>query len=179
MIAKKQIISPHLFSEKKKKQYFAKLNEKKITNKRTFWQTVKQFLSDKNKSREKITLLKNEETTSDKIEVANTLNSFFSNTVKNLKIPETFADHYLPHSLSRQPTFNAILKYKDHPSIHSIKRVSRRFSSFYFSPVDKNTVIKQIRKLKSNKAVQDTRDIPVKILKGNAEFFFGIYLSSI
>ena len=88
MIAKKQIISPHLFSEKKKKQYFAKLNEKKITNKRTFWQTVKQFLSDKNKSREKITLLKNEETTSDEVEVANTLNSFFSNTVKNLKIPE-------------------------------------------------------------------------------------------
>ena len=171
MIAKKQIIPPHLFSEKKKKQYFAKLNEKKITNKRTFWQTVKQYLSDKNKSREKITLLKNEETTSDKVEVANTLNSFFSNTVKNLKIPEKFADHYLP--------FNAILKYKDHPSIHSIKRVSRRFSSFYFSPVDKNTVIKQIRKLKSNKAVQDTRDIPVKILKGNAEFFCGIYLSSI
>ena len=42
--------------------------------------------------------------------------------------------------------------------------------SFYFSQVDKNTVLKQIRKLKSNKAVQDT-DIPVKILKDNVEYF--------
>ena len=42
--------------------------------------------------------------------------------------------------------------------------------SFYFSQVDKNTFLKQIRKLKSNKAVQDT-DIPVKILKDNVEYF--------
>ena len=39
-----------------------------------------------------------------------------------------------------------------------------RFSSFYFSQVDKNTVLKEIRKLNMNKAVQD-KDIPVKILK--------------
>ena len=36
--------------------------------------------------------------------------------------------------------------------------------------MDKNTVLKEIKKLNSNKAVQDT-DIPVKILKENAEFF--------
>ena len=39
-----------------------------------------------------------------------------------------------------------------------------RFSSFYFSQVDKNTVLKEIRKLNMSKAVQD-KDIPVKILK--------------
>ena len=42
-----------------------------------------------------------------------------------------------------------------------------RFSSFHFSQVDKNTVLKEIRKLIMNKAMQDT-DIPVKILKENA-----------
>ena len=36
--------------------------------------------------------------------------------------------------------------------------------------MDKNTVLKEIKKLNSNKAVQDT-DIPVKILKENAQFF--------
>ena len=72
--------------------------------------------------------------------------------------------------MSRHPALNAILKYEDHPSIRVIKRVSQHFSSFYFSPVDENTVLKEIRKLKSNKAVQDT-DIPVKNLKDNAEFF--------
>ena len=59
-------------------------------------------------------LLKNEEIKSDGMEVANTSNTFFPNTVKNLKIPQKSADRYLPHSLSRHPTVNATLKYKNH-----------------------------------------------------------------
>ena len=162
-----------------KKKYFANLNEKNITDNKKFWQAVKPFLSEKNKSREKITLVKeNDEIISDDVEVANTLNKFFSNIVKNLKIPERFVNNSLPHSLSSHPTLKAILKYKDHPSIPVIERFSQRISSFYFSTVDKNTVLKEIKKLNSNKAVQDT-DIPVKILKENAEFFCGIYLSSV
>ena len=54
-----------------------------------------------------------------------------------------------------------ILLYKGHPSIRGIKTFSQRFSSFYFSPIDKNTVLKEIRKLNFNKAAQDT-NIPVK-----------------
>ena len=38
---------------KVRKEYFANLNEKNITDNRKFWQTVKPFLSQKNKSREK------------------------------------------------------------------------------------------------------------------------------
>ena len=99
------------------------------------------------------------------MEVENTLKTFFSNTVKNLKIPKKFANHYLPHSLSRHAT-----KIQRPPSMRVIKRVCQRFSSLYFSPVDKNNVPKEIRQLKFNKAIQGT-DIPVKILKDNAEFF--------
>ena len=115
---------------KVKREYFANLNEKNITD---------------NKSREKITLVKNEEVISDDVEVANTLNNYFSNVVKNLKIPEKFVTDSLPQSLSRHPTLNAILKYKNHPSMRVIKRFSQRFSSFYFSYVDKNTVLKEIK----------------------------------
>ena len=104
------------------------------------------------------------------MEVLKTLNNYFSNVVKNLKIPEKFVTDSLPQSLSRHPTLNAILKYKNHPSMRVIKRFSQRFSSFYFSHVDKNTVLKEIKKLNLNKAVQDS-DIPVKILKENADFF--------
>ena len=50
-----------------------------------------------------------------------------------------------------------------------IKRFSQRFSSFYISHVDKNTVLKEIKKLSLTKAVQDS-DISVKILKENADF---------
>ena len=55
---------------KVKREYFANLNEKNITDNRKFWQTVKPFLTEKNKSREKITLVKNEEVISDDAEVA-------------------------------------------------------------------------------------------------------------
>ena len=40
---------------KEKKEYFANLNEKDVTNNKKFWQTVQPFLSEKLKSREKIT----------------------------------------------------------------------------------------------------------------------------
>ena len=60
----------------------------------------------------------------------------------------------------------------------AIKRFSQRFPSFYFSHVDNNTVLKEIKELNLIKAVQDS-DIPVKILKENADFLAGyIYLQS-
>ena len=43
---------------KVKKEYFANLNEKNITDDRKFWHPVKPFLPEKNKSREQITLVK-------------------------------------------------------------------------------------------------------------------------
>ena len=115
-------------------------------------------------------MVKNEEIISDDVEVAYTLSNYFSNIVKNLKIPEKFVTDRLPQSLSRHSTFNAIFKYKNHPSIHVMKKFSQRFSGFYFSHVEKNIVLKEIKKLNFNKAVQDS-DIPVKILNENSDFF--------
>ena len=66
---------------------------------------------------EKISLLKNEEIISDEVEVANSLNTFFGDTVKNLKIPKKLADYCLPHSLSRHLTLKVIVRYNDHSSI--------------------------------------------------------------
>ena len=115
---------------KEKREYFENLNEKDITDNGTFWHIVKPFLSDKIKSRENITLVNNQNITSKEVEVANTLNNFFSNIIKNLKIPEYYAKNNLPPNLSRHPTIKAILKYKNHPSISIIKRLSERFFKF-------------------------------------------------
>ena len=52
----------------------------------------------------------------------------------------------------------------NHSSINTIRRFSQRNSSFLFSPVDKNTILKEIKSLSANKAVQDTY-ISVKVLK--------------
>ena len=97
---------------KVKREYFANLNEKNITD---------------NKSRGKTTLVKNEEVISDDVKVANTFNNYFANVVKNLKIPEKFVTDSLPQSLSRHPLLIAILKYKNHQSMRAIKRFSQRF----------------------------------------------------
>ena len=173
-LAKKRIKKQRNFCvsllRKVKREYSANLSEKNTTDNRKFWQTVKAFLSEENKTREKITLVKNEEIISDDVGVANTLNNYFSNVVKNLKTPEKLVTDSPPQSLLRHRTLNAIHRYKNHPSMHVIKRFSQRSSSFYFSHVDKNTVLKDIKKLNLNKAVQDS-DIPVKILKENADFF--------
>ena len=76
------------FLRKEKKEYFAKSNEKDITDNRKFCHTVKTFLSDKVRSRETITLVNNGNIEANENEVAKTFNVFFSNTVKNLKIPK-------------------------------------------------------------------------------------------
>ena len=73
---------------KEKEKYFANLNVKKITENKNFWQTTKPFLSEKSKSKEKIALIEKEELVSDNTEVANCLNNFFSNIVKNLEVPK-------------------------------------------------------------------------------------------
>ena len=65
------------FLRKEKKEYFAKSNEKDITDNRKFWHIFKPFLSDKVKSRENITLVNNENIESNENEVAKTFNVFF------------------------------------------------------------------------------------------------------
>ena len=152
-----------------KKEYFAILNEKDITDNRKFWHTVKPFLSDKVKSRETITLANNGNIESNENEAAKTFNDFFSNIVKNLRIPEYLYEDNLHNRLSNHPALQAILKYRNHPSINNIRNSSQRLSSFYFSQIDTNTILKEIRRLSAKKAVQDT-DISVKVLTENAEF---------
>ena len=102
--------------------------------------------------------------------MAKTFNGFFSDIVKNLEIPECQCEDELNNRLSSHSVLPAILKYRNHPSINNIQNSSQKFSSFYFSQVDTNTVLKEIRRLSAKRAVQDT-DISVKILKENVEFF--------
>ena len=79
------------------------------------------------------------------MEVANTLNNYFSNVIKKLEIPEKFVTDSLPaQSLSEHPTLNA-MPAKHHPNTHVIKKFSQPFSGFYFSHVDKTTVTKEIK----------------------------------
>ena len=66
-----------LLLRKEKKEYFANLNEKDIIDNKKFGQTVKPFLSEKLKSRGKITLGEKEELVSIESDVAQSFNQLF------------------------------------------------------------------------------------------------------
>ena len=125
-------------------------------------------------SREQILLVENEEIISEDCKIVESLNSFFSTIVKNLKIPG-----YRPHNDSlfenvSDPILQVILKYRNHPSILTIGEVCKNKSNkqplFSFSEVTRDEILKEILSLDTTKACQDT-DIPTKILKENADIF--------
>ena len=72
--------------------------------------------------------------------------------------------------LKNHPILTAILKYRDHPSIISIKRFRYQTAPFHFLYIDVKTVLKIIRSLNKNKPSKET-DMPVKVVKENAEYF--------
>ena len=69
--------------------------------------------------------------------MANTFNDFFSNIVKNLKIPEYQGENNLHNRLSSHPALQAIMKYRNHPVINIIRHFSQRYSSFIFHKLKK------------------------------------------
>ena len=154
---------------KTKKNHYVNLNQKDIADNKQFWRTVKPLLSDKSKSNEKITLVEGGKITGEDNSNAEILNSFFCNAVKNLKIPEFKDTNPLTENIPH-PAFKAILKYKNHPSIIAIKNARRNGLGFYFSEVSVDDICKELKKLNPRKAAQNT-DIPIKILKENADIF--------
>ena len=114
-------------------------------------QTIKPFLSEKTKSREKITLIENENLVSDDAEAANCLNNFFFNIVKNLEIPKYTVEDDMHLNMNSHPIFKAVFKYKYYPSIISIRRFRHQVLNFHFSCIDKNTVLKETRGLSTTK----------------------------
>ena len=122
---------------KTKINYYGNLNVKDITDNKT----VKPFLSDKSKTSDKIHLNEKGELLNSESETAEVLNNFFSNIVKNLKIP---AYENLDRNFENveDPVLRAILKYKKHPSITVIKEKAKN-SVFSFYEVDKDKIKKK------------------------------------
>ena len=85
-------------------------------------------------------MIETENLVSDDTEVANCLNNFFSNIVKNLEIPKYAVEDDLHLNMNSYSTLKAVFKYKNDPSIISIRRFRHQVSNFTFSCIDKNTV---------------------------------------
>ena len=124
-----------------KMNYNWNLNEKDITDNKKFWETVKPFLSDKSINSDKVHLIENGELINSKTKSPEVLNEFFSNIVKNLKIQE-----YENLNQNFEKILKAILKYKNHLSIISMKEKSKN-SKFTFQEADNEKIVKEIKRL--------------------------------
>ena len=161
---------------KTKRSYYENLNERNVTDTKNFWKTVKPYLSNKNISNSKITLVGNDTILTEDKKVANELNDFFSTIVMNLGISRPNDFDPLSENI-RDKTIQAIVKYRDHPSIVAIRNKCNRTPYFIFPNVSAEEITKEIRKLDPSKASHDN-DIPTKIIKENADIFSEfIYMS--
>ena len=152
-----------------KKEYYGSFDPRKVADNRTFWRTVKSFLSDKSVENEKIILVEKEETLTKDNSVAKVLNNLFSNIVKALGI----LDYMHSQSLAKEVndlTLRAIMKYRNHPSVLTILDICKNNSIFTFSHVTKEEVLKEIGNLDTTKSSQ-VADISTKIIKQNLDIF--------
>ena len=122
---------------KTNKEYFGNLNGKNANDKKTFWKVVKPFIWDKIVSKEQSTYVENNEMISKDKDVAQTMNSFFSNIVTKLEIPE-YIDNNSSFENIGVPIIKLILKYRSHLNIRAVGEVCRegRGNPFPFSEVD-------------------------------------------
>ena len=140
-----------------KKEYLSNLNVKDVTDSRKFWSTVKPFFSDTSKTVNNIILSDNDKMLKDEKKVAKTLNDYFTNLTKKLKLkPITFND-----------TVNS---FENHNSIGKIKGYYKDELSFEFKQFTTNELLKIIKELPSNKA-SVLNDIPIKIIKKSAQVY--------
>ena len=81
---------------------------------------MKPLFSDKSISVDKINLTENGEYVKTEMETAEVFNNFFSNTVKNIKIPQYSNFDTIAQNIE-DPTLKTIVKHKNHPSIYTIQ----------------------------------------------------------
>ena len=107
---------------KNEKGHFKPLNNKVISDNRKFWQTIRLLFSEKAFRKETITLKDSNRTITSNHELAETFNTFFSNTTHNLKIDSDLGE--ITEDLNIfDPVLKAIKKYeKIQASLPLLKR---------------------------------------------------------
>ena len=134
---------------------------------------MKTLLSYKSRIRDRININEEGKILKTESETAESLNSFFSNVVKNLNISR-YSEFDPVTENTADPTLTAIFKYKDHPSILGIQSHCEK-ETFRFSEVNIEDIKKDILKSDKNKASQHS-DIPIKIIKENLHIFADFFM---
>ena len=149
--------------KRERRRFYCNLNLNSINDNKKFWNTLKPFFGDKGGSRDNIVLVESDKIVSDDVNVAQTFNEFFDNTVKSLGITE---NRLLLSELvqSTDKINDAIKMYETHPSVIKIKENVHIESQFSFSLISETDIQSEIKCLKSKKAIPYL-NIPIKQLK--------------
>ena len=144
-----------------RKNYYNKLDVKKITDNTKFWDTVCPLFSDKGGIRDKIVLIENDEIISESIEVAETFNNYFASSADSLGTAKNKL--LLNPVLDRETDVEkCIKKFEFHPSIVNIKRHVQVDVRFEFSPITHKDIEDEIGALDPKK---NGGCIPTKLIK--------------
>ena len=100
--------------------YYAQLDNKIVTDNRKFWKAVSPLFSEKTIRKEFIIQKEHGKTITNK-KIAEAINNFFSNIVKNLNIDSDLSD-ITSQTNNAETVFGATEKCANHPNILKIKR---------------------------------------------------------
>ena len=138
-----------------------------MTENRTFWKTVKPFLTDKTNKTSRITLIEEERVISQDHLVAKTFNEYFINIpIKNIPKNQKYESF---NSSEGNPVSSIIKKYQNHQSI-KLTKTKNKSKTFRFSENNTDEIKKFIEKLDPKKASQKS-DTSTNIHKKNCAFF--------
>ena len=99
-----------------------------VIDNRTFWKTVKPFLSEKVTKHSKTNLLEYDKITSRDDQITKMFSEYFI-SIPILNMPSN--GYKCPHSSEQDPILKILHKYKDYPSIKLIKvKNSSKFFKF-------------------------------------------------
>ena len=106
----------------------------------------KAFFSDKGLNCNKMMLSENDQIISDETTIADTMNKYFVNITKKLKLKQSETE------INELSLSEILDKYKDHQSIVKIRsQMNGEKNLFSFKPVTSEEVLKTIYILKNNK----------------------------
>ena len=165
--------------KREKRNYYNNLDLKVFKDNKTFWRTIKPLFSEKThiKNRNMI-IIENDKVFVEKSEIAEKLNQFFIDSVKNLDVEPFTSENIDVEKTSDDKVIETIVrKYRSHPSILKIKEHLKIESRFEFNEMTSEEMETEIRKLNPKKASM-TDDLPSKILISSHDIV-GKYLTTI
>ena len=136
------------------------------------------LFSDKSISGDKTNLTENGEYVKTDMKTAEVFNSFFSNILKDLKIPQYSNFDPIAQNIE-DPILKAIVKYKSHPNILTIQAKYKGKNKFSFIEVTTQDIEKEIFDLETKKETSQISYIPTKIIKENVDVFADVLCTSI